>query len=575
MKSLKDIFKKKENINKKSSSYWPKEVRKGFKVPNMTMYEYLVDKSKDNLNLKCIGYFDRNMSYKTFFRKVNECANSFKKLGVEEGDVITICMPNTPEAIIAFYACNKIGAIANMVHPLSGQEEIKLYVNETNSKVLLMIDVCYEKVKEIINETSLYKTIVVSAKDSMPLLWKVAYQFTRGFKVSKPKRKNKNYIYWNDFIINGLTYNEEIKCNMKKDDPAVILHSGGTTGVPKGIVLSNANFNALEQQCEVNIDKSEKEDKIITVLPIFHGFGLGVCIHTGMCKGIKNILMPEFDNKRFTKILKSEKPQILACVPTLWNAMVDNKGLENTDLSFLKYCINGGDTMYADAETRFNNFLHKHGANIKLSTGYGMTESTAATCYSYGESNVLGSIGVPMVGNKYKICIPNTEEEVEVGVEGEICVNGPTVMLGYLNNEKETNLVLRKHKDRKIWLHTGDLGYIAPDGIVYFTQRLKRMIISNGYNVYPSQIEEVIESHPKVLQCSVVGIPHKYKGEVAKAYIVLKSGESTHHLKKELKELCKDNLAKYSLPKEYEFRKSLPQTLLGKVNYKKLSDENK
>ena len=205
--------------------------------------------------------------------------------------------------------------------------------------------------------------------------------------------------------------------------------------------------------------------------------------------------------------------------------------------------------MYSDAETRFNNFLHKHGANIKLSTGYGMTESTAATCYSYGESNVLGSIGVPMVGNKYKICIPNTEEEVEVGVEGEICVNGPTVMLGYLNNEKETNLVLRKHKDKKIWLHTGDLGYIAPNGIVYFTQRLKRMIVSNGYNIYPSQIEEVIESHEKVLQCSVVGIPHKYKGEVAKAYIVLKSGESTHHLKKEIKELCKENLAKYSLPK--------------------------
>ncbi len=575
MKSLKDIFKKKENINKKSSSYWPKEVRKGFKVPNMTMYEYLVDKSKDNLNLSCIGYFDRNMSYKTFFRKVNECARSFKKLGVEEKDVITICMPNTPEAIIAFYACNKIGAIANMVHPLSGQEEIKLYVNETNSKVLLMIDVCYEKVKEIINETSLYKTIVVSAKDSMPLLWKVGYQFTRGFKVLKPKRRNKNYIYWNDFIINGLTYNEEITCNMKKDDPAVILHSGGTTGVPKGIVLSNANFNALEQQCEVNIDKAKTGDKIITVLPIFHGFGLGVCIHTGMCKGIKNILMPEFDNKRFTKILKSEKPQLLACVPTLWNAMVANKKLENTDLSFLKYCINGGDTMYSDAETNFNNFLHKHGANIKLSTGYGMTESTAATCYSYGESNVLGSIGVPMVGNKYKICIPNTAEEVEVGVEGEICVNGPTVMLGYLNNEKETNLVLRKHKDKKIWLHTGDLGYIAPNGIVYFTQRLKRMIISNGYNIYPSQIEEVIESHKKVLQCSVVGIPHKYKGEVAKAYIVLKSGESIHHLKKEIKELCKENLAKYSIPKEYEFRKSLPKTLLGKVNYKELSDENK
>ena len=571
MNPFTNIFKKKPNW----VEYWPKEQRKGIKIPDMTMYDYLKYKVDSDINMNCIGYFDKNITYRTFFKKVEQCSRSLVSLGVKQGDVVTICMPNTPEALIVFYACNNIGAIANMVHPLSGQDEIKLYVNETNSKILVMIDICYEKVKEIISETSVYKTIVLSAKDSMPLLWSIGYQITKGFRVKKPSRTNRNYIYWTEFMLRGLNPTIEFKNTMKKDDPAVILHSGGTTGVPKGIVLSNANFNALEIQCEVNIDNAKAGDKIITILPIFHGFGLGVCVHTGMCMKIKNILMPEFDNNRFTKLLKTEKPEVLACVPTLWDGMIKNKDLKNTDLSFLKYCINGGDAVNGKAEDNFNNFLHEHGANIKLSKGYGMTESTAATCYTYGESNVKGTIGVPMPGNNYSICIPNTDEEVETGEEGEICVNGPTVMLGYLNNDKETNLVLRKHKDGKIWLHTGDLGYIAPNGLVYFTQRLKRMIVSNGYNIYPSRIEEVIESHEDVLQCSTVGIPHPYKGEVAKAYIVLKEGVSpSMKLKREIKELCIEKLAKYSQPKEFEFRKSLPKTLLGKVNYKELSNEN-
>ena len=570
-KFIKRFFKKRP----KYTDYWPKDVRLGIKTPDGTIYEYLKEKTKDSKVANCISYFDRHMTYKQFFRKVELVSKSLLKLGVKEKDVVTICMPNTPEALIAFYACNNIGAIANMVHPLSGQDEIKLYVNETNSKILIMIDMCYEKVEDIIKETSLLKTIVVSAKDSMPMLWSIGYQFSRGFRIKKPKRRDENYIYWAEFVMNGMSYQKEIINHMKKDDPAVILHSGGTTGTPKGIVLSNANFNALEVQCEVNIDNCKSGEKIITILPIFHGFGLGVCVHTGMCMKIENILMPEFDIKRFIKILKTQKPTILACVPTLWDAMVHSRDLENVDLSFLKYCINGGDAVASKKEDEFNDFLHKHNATIKLSKGYGMTESTAATCYTYGDSNKKGSIGVPMPGNKYSICIPATDEEVDIGVEGEICVSGPTIMLGYLNNEKETNLVLMKHSDGRIYLHTGDLGYIAPDGIVYFTQRLKRMIVSNGYNVYPSRIEEVIELHNDVLQCSVVGIPHPYKGEIPKAFVVLKSGvKPSMKIKHEIKDLCEEKLSKFSIPKDYEFRESLPKTLLGKVNYKELEKDN-
>jgi long-chain acyl-CoA synthetase len=225
-------------------------------------------------------------------------------------------------------------------------------------------------------------------------------------------------------------------------------------------------------------------------------------------------------------------------------------------------------------EERMNNFLRTHGASISISKGYGMTESVAATAYTFDGTNEPGSIGIPMIGNKFCICNPDTGEVLPYGVEGEICVNGPTVMIGYLHNEEETKKVLKKHDDGKVWLHTGDIGYISPDGIIYFTQRLKRMIVSSGFNIYPSVIEEVIERHPKVKKCCVIGVPHQYKMHVAKAFIVLNDEEkSPARLRKELKELCKENLAVYSIPKEFEFRDSLPQTLYKKIDFKQLEKE--
>ena len=284
--------------------------------------------------------------------------------------------------------------------------------------------------------------------------------------------------------------------------------------------------------------------------------------------------MPEFNIKRFSSIMLKDKPNVLAGVPTIWEVMLQCKDLENADLSHLKYVISGGDTLTESLEDKINNFLRSHGASISIGKGYGMTESVAATCFTIDGINKPKSVGIPMVKNDYCICIPNTNDLLPFGEEGEICVCGPSIMLGYLNNEKETNMVLQKHDDGKIWLHTGDMGYIDPDGFIYFTQRLKRMIVSSGFNVYPQQIEEVIERHPEVLKCSVVGIPHPKKMQVAKAFIVLKSDTKvTAKIKKEIKELCENNLARYSWPKEYEFRESLPKTLFGKVNYKELENE--
>ena len=548
-------------------NYYSREERR-IKFTTKSIYHYMVDEVGDDKDFIALNYFENRISYNEFFDNINTCARALRSYGVKEGDIVTICLPNMPEALYAFYACNKIGAIADMVHPLSSPEQIKFYLKENKSRFLFLVDFNYEKFKDVIEETLVYKTILVSPKLSMPLGLSIGYTLTRSIRTKRPPLSDSDYMSWKEFMLRGTSYPKNFEADVKKDDTALILHSGGTTGTPKGIMISNYSFNALAQQSAVNVIDVRPKDKIVTILPIFHGFGLGVCIHTPLCLKVETILMPEYDANRFYKIWKNDKPNVILGVPTLWEGMMSNKKFDNINMSQLKYIVSGGDYLSIPQETKINDFLHKHGAHVNISKGYGMTESVAATAYTFPGTNEPGSIGIPMVGNTYKICDPET------GEEGEICVNGPTIMQGYLNNQKETDNILREHKDGRKWLHTGDIGYIATNGIVYYTQRLKRMIIVSGFNVYPSMIEEVLESHKAVKKACVIGIPHPYKMHVPKAFIVLNNGyKENGKLLKELKELCKNELAVFSVPKEFEIRDELPKTLYSKVDYKKLETE--
>lgn len=575
MTPLRDFFTKIFKTRNKDEpwlEYYSKEDRK-IKFTEKTIYEYLKTSVGEDKDFIALNYFGTRISYNELFMKVEQASKALRSMGVRPKDVVTICLPNMPEAIISFYACNNIGAIADMIHPLSSEEQVKKYLLDSKSRFLIILDANYTKYKEILGETLVYKTVFVSPKESMPPLTSLGYQITRGFKIKKPRLGDIDFLTWKEFLLRGISYNKMFVNPMKSKDVAIILHSGGTTGNPKGIMLSNYNFNAECQQDGVNVYNVRPKDRILTILPIFHGFGLCVCIHCPLCLKVETILMPEFEGGRFYKIMKNLKPHVIAGVPTLWEAMMSNKKFDDVDMSQLKYIISGGDYLTISMEKKMNNFLHSHGATISISKGYGMTESVAATAYTFDGTNEPGSIGIPMIGNSFTICSPETNLELPFGEEGEICVSGPTVMVGYLNNKEETDNVLKKHKDGRIWLHTGDLGYISPDGIIFFTGRLKRMIVSSGFNVYPSVIEEVIEKHPLVSKCCVIGIPHKYKQHVAKAFVVLENNtKPTPQIKKEIIELCKKNLAVYSLPREYEFRESLPKTLYNKIDYKSLED---
>lgn len=567
-------------FKKKPKALWKKYYDKkdmNFDVPNISIYQYIKNKSlsnnyKDNI---AIDYFGTKITYSDFYKRIDKVARAFRSQGIRRGDVVTILSANTPEAVISFYALNKIGAVANMVHPLSAENEIKEALNRYSTVMLVAMDITYSKIKNILDDTEVYKTVIISAKDSMNPLLKLGYEITQGKDVEKPK-KSEDYIYWKNFIKLGDNYSKDkVAEETKRDTPAVILHSGGTTGTPKGIVLSNGNFNAATIQAERALPDLDKNDVILAIMPIFHGFGLSVSITDAFSVGAKVVLVPTFKASEFDKLLTKYNPSVLVGVPTLFEALTTNPRMEKVNLSNLKYVIGGGDTLSKKRVENINKFLHEHGANTNFTQGYGMTEAVACVSFDLKFASRPGTVGIPWPGTYVSITKPGTDEEVPIGEDGEICISGPTVMLGYYNNEKETNEALHIHKDGNVWLHSGDIGSMDKDGFISYKQRLKRMIVTSGYNVYPSQIEEVLEQHPAVMDSSVIGVPHPYKVEVAKAYIALKPGyKDTPKLRQELDELCQKNLAKYSIPKEYEFRKSLPKTMIGKVDFRKLQQEN-
>lgn len=566
-----------ETFTKNKNRSWNKfyENAKCPKVPEGSLYQFLEEQSGKMYGEIAINYFGRLITYRELFREIDLCAKAFKATGIRENDVVSICMANTPEAVIAFYALSKIGAVANMIHPLSAEQEIKESLIATKSVMLVTINLAYKNIKNIIEETDVYKVVIVSAKDSMPRVTSLGYYFIADRLVEVPKSTEK-FMQWKDFRLKGLRYSTDVLVKKDKDDTAVILHSGGTSGTPKHILLRNGGINIVVRQAKVSLPELTVGDNMLAILPMFHCFGLVECIHFPLCSGMTVTLVPKFDASRFDKLLTKYHPTVIPGVPTLFEALISNKHMETVDLCDVKYVVSGGDTLNEEKNKAVNKFLKTHNCHHNIVQGYGMTESSGGFIFAgLGSSDVLGSVGIPLIGNDMKIVDIDTGKELGPNKTGEIMLSGPAIMKGYLNNEKETNEVLEKDEKGNIWVHTGDAGYINEDGVLFFKQRIKRMLIVSGYNVYPSHIEEILLESGLVKECCVIGIPHPYKVQVPKAYIVLKEGvEESAVTEREIRKHCEKNLARYSLPKEYVFRKSLPKTMIGKVSYKELEKEN-
>ena len=524
--------------------------------------------------LPALSYMGRIIPYSLLEKNIKTTAKAFSAIGIKEGDKVTVCLPNVPQAIYCLYALNYIGAIASMIHPLSAESEIEFYLRTAGSKCAITLDMFYPKFEEVMKKYPLEKLIVASAADELGLIKKTAFSIIHiGKKVKLPK--NDTVLKWNEFFSLGKKFTgDDPKVRKCDKDVAVILFSGGTTGTTKGIMLSNLNFNALALQTAAMSHYDIHSMRMLAAMPVFHGFGLGVCIHTMLVAGGLSILVPRFNVKAYANLIKTEKPNFIAGVPTLFEAITRNPYLDGVSLDFLCGVFSGGDSLSVELKKKFDKFLDDHGSPVHVREGYGTTECVTASCLSPYCEEREASIGLPYPDTYYQICAVGTCDEVPYGEDGEICLCGPSVMVGYMNNEAETANTLRVHADGNVWLHTGDLGKMDEDGFIYFKQRIKRMIITNGYNVYPSQIENILDAHPKVQMSCVIGVKDPYKMQKVKAFIVLKDGiKPSESIRQELHEYCRKNIAKYALPYQIEFREELPKTLVGKVAYTVLEKE--
>ncbi len=527
------------------------------KYPNYTAYIFMGKKT----------------TYKEFAQNVEICARALKAIGIRVGDRITICMPNCPQTVIMFYAVNLVGAVANMVHPLSSEREIEFYIKESKSIAAITLDQFYHKFEAIRENVELSNIIIARIKDELSKPIRAGYMLTEGRKIEKIP-KDAPVTIWNYFMDQGRHYHWKYRAVRDPRDPAVILYSGGTTGVTKGILLSNYNFNALGAQIIATNPMFRPGDSMLAVMPMFHGFGLGVSIHSMLMNGGQCVLVPRFTAESYAKLIKRYKCNFIAGVPTLYEALLRQPVMDGVDLSCLKGVFSGGDSLSVELKKRFDKFLYDHNASIQVREGYGTTECVTASCLTPTHVYKEGSIGQPFPDTYYCIVKPGTQEELPYGEEGEICISGPTVMLGYLDHPEETAQTLQVHPDGRTWVHTGDLGTMDDEGFIYFRQRLKRMIVTSGYNVYPSQLENILDAHELVQMSCVIGVPDPLKIQKVKAFVMLKPGvEPTQATKDILMAYCRKNIAKYAMPYDIEFREQLPKTLVGKVAYRVLEEE--
>ena len=585
--------------------------------PDCSMASLVLSTAETSPDTIAYDFFGCMQTYSGFTEEIRRCARGLKAIGISSGERVTICMPNTPQTVIAFYALNLIGAVSNMVHPLSAPEELVRYINAGPSVAVITLDQFAGVLEELLPRISVQTVILTGIEDGLRGVKKPLYRLTQGRKIKRRPSGGK-FLRYSDLLQRGGSYTGSYDARATGGDVASILYSGGTSGSTKGILLTNLNFNALAMQTFASSECVVPGHKMLAIMPVFHGFGLGVCIHTAYVSGATTILVPQFSIQSYAQLLKKHRPHYIAGVPTLYEALLRLKNIGKLDLSQLEGVFSGGDSLSIELKRKVDAFLRSHGASVQIREGYGLTECVTASCLTPRDFHKEGSIGIPYPDTIYKVVRRGTHEELPYGEEGEIVLSGPTVMKGYdvsaagadaasalggdsiagdtsaANDadaviagaagadeadtegvgDDETALALQKHPDGLVWLHTGDLGMMDEDGFIYFRQRIKRMIISSGYSVYPSQLENIIESHENVLISCVIGVPDDYRMQRIKAFIVLRGGlEPTEEIKASVLEHCRRNIARYAMPREFEYRADLPRTLVGKVAYIELEKE--
>ena len=547
-------------------------VKQDFTKAETTVFGAMKEASERYKDAPAIGFFGKSFSYTELIEKTEATAKALMEAGVKEGDAVTFMLPNCPQAVMVYYAINRIGAVANMIHTLSTPSNISFYLNKAHSRFIVTLDTLYPKVKEGIKEADESVSVIyTSISDEMPLLTKIGYKLKTAKSKPAPITDENTYNL-KDLVKKGTNQSLPV-ISYEKGRVSAIFYSGGSTGKPKGICLSDYNLNSLAIQTASGVGHRIPGTKFLSAMPLFHGFGLGVGIHTFMNCGAQCILVPQFTLDAYVKTLLKEKTNMLAIVPSMLEAFLHTDAFDGKDLSFLMGIFCGADSAPSNLQERMNAFLKAHNCNEVVREGYGLTETVTCCALNPIENVKIGSVGLPLGETKVRIVKPGTFEDVPTGENGELIINGPSVMLGYLDEPEETAKTLRKDKDGSIWLFTGDMCNMDEDGYVYFVQRIKRMIITNGYNVYPTQVEAVIRECDEVDNVCVVGVKDKLSGQRVVACVVLKEDADKKSAKENIMNKCREKIEAFAVPSKIEFIDEIPLTKMGKTNFTQLEKE--
>ena len=539
-------------------------------LPALSAFEYVCQRSKNHLNDTALEYYGRKFTYADLIVNVKKTAAALRGAGVKKGDIITVVSIMTPEIIALFYAADMMGATLNLVDPRYSVEGIREYIEEVDSHLLVCLNVVYERCRQAAKRTNVEKVIVLSPADSLPPVMAVGYKLTTPDK----NKYASNVIRWKQFIKGGEGQSTAAE-PYDSDHACVVVHTGGTTGSPKGVMLTDDCFNGIALQFQAYPKLFHRGQKLMNVMPPFIAYGFACGIHLPLVLGFTVIIIPNLDPAKLGSLVLKHKPEHMFGVPTHYQQLAADPKLRDKDLSFIINYAAGGDSLSRGAEQTVNDFLAAHGARYPIAKGYGMTEVSSAATVAAGLDNKPGSVGIPMVNTVVAAFEPGTDQELPIGQRGELCISGPCLMKGYYNKPEETAILLRRHPDGRVWAHTGDMGYLDEDGFVYLDSRIKRMIIRHdGFKVFPSMIENVVSRHPAVHQCSVVGCADKdhTQGRLPFVYIVLKSDTTAKKKQviRELERMCAEELPEYVQPVAYKFISSMPMTPVGKIDYRQL-----
>lgn len=544
-------------------------------MPKDTIYRQLRENNEAYRGDTALNYFGRKISYGTLLDEADRCAGAFAAAGVKKGDIVAAATVTIPEMVYALYGLNKIGAAPLILDPRTSAAGAMDFIKQTGAKIFIVIDMYYDVLKDALFDSGVEKIVVISADTSLPRTVRLLKQL----KMPAPNIEySERVIPWLRFSESGRGVSTDT-VRFGENDLAAVTLTGGTTGAPKGVMLSNDGFNAIAfdfKHCGVSYKRGQR---FMNIIPMFSSYGIVSSLHMPLSLGLEVVVIPKFDPDKVGRYVKKYRPEHTLLVPAHYEKLMNSREMSNGfDLSFFRTAGSGGDTMNAGLESKLNRFLKSRGCRYPLSQGYGMSEvSSAASCCCNGNFRSL-SVGYPLLTTTMGIFRPGTTEELGYGEEGEICISGPSIMLGYLNNPEETANVIKRHPDGTLWVHSGDIGSMDSDGFIYIKGRIKRMItLFNGHKIFPTHIESVLGRHRLVSSCAVVGVndTSHAQGQLTLAVIetAVESAEKLAALKNELYEMCRLELEGPAKPYDIIFIEAMPHTGMGKIDYLKLAED--